>query len=665
MSAGPRRRPRRRGLRARLWRHRRLLLLLALLAAVSLAGLAAIVSRVELPPEPSQARTSFVVDRNGAPLGQFHAEVNRVPVPLGEVAAVARTAVLAAEDRDFYRHAGLSPRGIVRALWADVRGRPLQGGSTITQQLVKNSYLTNERSLARKLREAVLAVKIEGSLSKDAIFERYLNTIYFGRGAYGIEAAARTYFGTTAARLDLSQAALLAGLIRSPHRADPVRAPEEGRRRRRVVLQSMVAAGDISPARAAQVDDAPLGARPPSGDVMDSATPGTRHVLEWVRRQLVRRFGERTVYGGGLRVELTLDVELQRAAEQSVAAVLDRPDDPEAALVSVDADGRVLAMVGGRDFGHSEVNLALGAAGGGTGRQAGSAFKPFVLATAVDEGVPVRQTFDAPAAIDITLPNGQPWHVSNYDDESFGRTDLVDATAHSVNTVYAQLIDEVGPQRVTDLARRLGIRSPLEPLHSLALGTEAVAPLDMASAYMTFGRRGEWVEPHVIARVTDDAGHVLLEVEPERDEVMAPEEADTVNAVLRTVVERGTGRGAAIGRPVAGKTGTTQGYGDAWFVGYTPQLATAVWIGYPEGQARAMTDVHGRKVTGGSFPADVWRRFMERAVRDLDPVDFVAPPESAMAVPTTTSTTSASPSTPSTGPPTTPPPPSTTSVGVS
>jgi penicillin-binding protein 1A len=607
-----------------LWRWRRFFLAVGLVVVAGLAGLVYLIAQVELPSELPQARTSIVLDTKGRPLGEFHAGENRVPVKLDEVAAIAREAVLAAEDRDFYSHSGLSPRGIVRALWSDIRRRPLQGGSTITQQLVKNSYLDHRRTITRKLKEAVLAVKIERSLSKDAIFERYLNTVYFGRGAYGIETASRAYFGVSAAELDLPQAALLAGLIRAPETADPAERPEEARRRRRLVLRGMVETGAVTREESDAAGREPVGA-------LERAAPETSssvampYVLDYVRRWVASVYGDQLVYSGGLRVETTIDLDLQRAAEDAVEATLTEPDDPASALVSVDGGGGILAMVGGRDFTASQVNLAVGREGGGSGRQAGSAFKPFVLAAAIEAGVGLCERFPAPASVEFPIP-GQVWRVRNYDGKGLGTIDLARATALSVNTVYARLIDRVGPEAVAEVAQRAGIRSHLDPIHSLALGTEPVSPLEMAGAYLTFSNRGERVEPFVVARIRDADGDVLYTRHPYRSRVIEEARADAVTSALRRVVEQGTGGAARLGRPAAGKTGTTQGYGDAWFVGYSSGISTAVWMGYPEGQSRAMDDVHGRRVSGGSFPAEIWERFMRVAVEGRPVEAFPEPP---------------------------------------
>jgi penicillin-binding protein 1A len=387
-----------------------------------------------------------------------------------------------------------------------------------------------------------------------------------------------------------------------------------------------------------------------------------------VRRQLADRFGDAAVNGGGLRVYTSLDLRLQRAAHDAVYTdVLNRGGDPAGALVSVDAAGYVRAMVGGRDWdgkdSYARVNFAVGRDGGGTGRQAGSSFKPFVLAAAVADGFTVESAFPAPAKIVFPRANnGKDYTVRNYQNESFDRLNLVDATVHSANTVYAQLIDAIGAERIVSFAPRLGITTPLAPVLSLALGTPSVSVLEMADAYLTFATRGLHVAPQVVVKVTDARGNLLWRPKVVTSRAMTEREADVVTYALRQVVERGTGTAAAIdGVDVAGKTGTTQSFGDAWFVGYTPRLSTAVWVGFPEGQDHEMRNVHGINVTGGTLPADIWHRFMSAATRDAryrgsfhDPGRFTGQlvPESGRAqvegsttTTTTGSSTTTSPST--------------------
>ncbi len=621
-----------------MWRWRRGLYLTGLLLVAALAGGGYVLASIELPEEQFQAQTSFICAADVAQdcnadnaLARLFSEQDRVPVDLAVVPEVMVQAVLSAEDRDFFAHGGVDPVGIARAAWADIRGGGLtQGGSTITQQYVKNYYLTSDRTVTRKVREAVLAIKLEQELTKEEILERYLNTIYFGRGAYGLGAAARTYFGRSVGELGLAQSAYLAGLIRAPEAADAVRDPDEATRRRRTVLDAMVEEGYIDRAQRDAADAEPwvsegegVTIRPRTEraglDMLRGEEIGSKYFAEYVRRELLERgYTDNEIYGGGLRVYTTLDLAAQEAAWSSVTGTLDRAEDPAAALVAIDDAGYVKAMVGGRDFATSEVNLAVGTGGGGTGRQPGSAMKPFVLAAAVRQGISLESKFTSPGRVVIPDVNaGDDYTVNNYGGTEQGVLTLLDATRVSSNTAYAQLMAEVGPEDVASLATQMGITAPLEENFALVLGVEEVSVLDMASAYSTLARRGTHVSPAVITRVERPDGRVDT-FEQARSIALSEQQADLVTAALRQVIERGTGTAARLGVPAAGKTGTTQDNRDAWFVGYTPNGYTAaVWMGYdpvrnPDGSetTRFMNDVHGREVTGGSFPAEIWRAFM-------------------------------------------------------
>ncbi len=613
------------------------------LVSVSLvAGVSFVAFNLELPPVAPLRQTTFVcpitVTNDCGPanaMASFSAEEDRVYVPLDRIPSSVVDAVLAAEDRDFFSHSGIDPVGIARALVDDLRNRGArQGGSTITQQYVKTVYLGSERTVTRKIKEAVLAMKLERELSKDQILERYLNTVYFGRGAYGVAAAARAYFGSDLAALDAGRAAYLAGLIRAPERADATRHPEEAERRRRVVLDAMVDTGSIDAAirdaaRSTPLVDQVVERRDRTGS-LGRVVPegvGAEYFVDWIQQTLVARYGESLVYGGGLRVYTSLDPGLQRAAWDAVTSNLDRPDDPSAALVALDEQGYVRAMVGGTDFATRKVNLALGTAGGGSGRGAGSSFKPFVLARALEQGISLDSRFESrPSMVFPGADDGKDWKVRNYDQADHGVVDLVEATTVSSNTAYAQLMLEVGPAGVVELAHRLGISAELPPVSSLALGTAEVSVLDMATAYSTLASRGVRNEPVAITRVErvgeDGSVTVLDQARPAGEQVLAPEVADRVTYCLQSVVREGTGKAAALDRPVAGKTGTTQDNRDAWFAGYTPGLTAVVWMGYPDAGARSMDDVHGRAVTGGSFPAEIWHDFMAGASAALPDEGF-------------------------------------------
>ncbi len=555
----------------------------------------------------------------------------RVPVESTQIAPVMKQAIVAVEDRRFWEHRGVDLRGILRAIWADVRNEDIvQGGSTITQQLIKNTVVDRERTISRKLKEAALAWQLERRWSKDRILTAYLNTIYFGNGAYGVQQAAQVYFDESAADLTLAQAALLAGIPANPSTFDPVGNPRASRSRRRTVLNLMLQQGLISRSELRRA------ARAPMPSPRDVHLPGTRgpaqYFVEYVKGQLIPYYGSgKVVGGGGLKVYTTIDLRLQELARQAIDKWLTRPKGPSAALVALDPrDGRILAMVGGSSFAKSQFNLAVQGE-----RQPGSAFKPIVLATALRQGIAPQTTFvSQPTVIDI---GDRVWPVSNYEGNYLGRIDLRTATIYSDNAVYAQLTAALGPRAVRRTAEMLGVQSRLQDYFAIGLGAEAVNPLEMARAFATFANGGRRVdgrifgnEPRAILRVRD--GKAVDLNAPIQRRVLRPEDASTITSILEGVVRQGTGRRAALeDRPVAGKTGTTSNYGDAWFVGYTPQLVTAVWVGYPNRFKPMLTEFDGDAVAGGTYPALIWKNFMKNALRTLgdEPRSFPYLPEPA------------------------------------
>ena len=593
----------------------------AALAAIAFVAFNWLWFTVELPEEPPHPQAALILSADGQELAAVAPEGLRFEVALDEVAPIAVQAVLAAEDRRFYEHGGLDPVGVGRAIWENLRGGR-QGGSTITQQLVKVDYLSRERSLWRKTREAILAVKLERSADKDEILERYLNTVYFGRNAYGIEAAARAYFGTTAAKLTLEQSALLAGLIRAPEGADPAENPDVAEQRRELVLTALVREGDIDETEAEAASAAPIEAVPEErGEIDASAAP---HFVDFVRAQTLDAVGEELAQSAGLRVFTTIDLAAQQAAEFAVAEVLDGQT-PQAALVALDLDGAIRAYVGGRDHDVLKVDLVRGGAGGGGGRQPGSTFKPFVLAAALEQDMTLGQRFAGPASIDLDV-EGEPWTVHNYGNEAFGSLDLIAATAHSVNTVFAQLVQRVGPQAVVDAAHAFGITADLAPNPSIGLGAAEVSPLQLARAYATLANDGNAVEPYAIDRIENSDGDVIWRPDLAKPTRAVPEAiARAVTHALRQVIADGTATRADIGRPAAGKTGTTQDNVDAWFAGYVPGYTAVVWLGNPEGSI-PIAEASGRPITGGGLPAQIWQQFMSQALADREPADFPPPP---------------------------------------
>jgi penicillin-binding protein 1A len=611
------------GRRSWFWRYRRVWFLVGILLFTALAGAAWVLTQIPLPPEAPQAQTTVLYDATGAQLATLHGVENRYPVPISKVPPVVTAAVVAAEDRKYFVHGGIDPLGIARATWADIRRKGvMQGGSTITQQYVKNAYVGTDYTLWRKIREAVISVKIERKYDKHQILERYLNTVYFGRGAYGVQAASKAYFNKDVGQLELKEATYLAGLIRSPSAGDVADDPVEAHDLRFIVLEAMVDTKIITPEEANAVEAIPVSdyVVAPSGTESEVTLKGAgaEYFVAYVQRELIQPRGPYTedqVLRGGMRIHTTLDPTAQRVAYDAVYGLLDRPNDPAGALVSVDNEGRVVAMVGGRDWAASQVNLAVGTDGGGLGRQAGSTFKAIVLAEAMNQGISLEAPFRGPAK--IVLPRadkGEDWEVNNYENASFGSISLLDATAESVNTVYAQLVVQVGPAKVVEMAKKMGVKAELNPDASIALGTADVSVLDMASAYLTLQTKGMQVQPRVIRKITQN-GSVLVDDRPKSTRVLDKGVADKVNYALQQVVEEGSGTAAALPQAqVWGKTGTTDLYGDAWFVGFTRHLTTAVWMGYPEGQSKPLYNVHGvPKVNGGSLPAQIFKRFMSRA----------------------------------------------------
>ncbi|HEY7421279.1 MAG TPA: PBP1A family penicillin-binding protein [Gaiellaceae bacterium] len=593
-----------------------------------LTAIAAKIPQLDPNRQHTEANTYVYAADGHTKLAILRGSQARVVISSQAISPWMKHAIVAIEDKRFYEHHGVDLRGMGRALWADVTHEgTVQGGSTITQQFVKQAYLTEEKSIGRKLVEAALAWQLERKWTKDQILTAYLNTVYFGNGAYGVQQASRVYFGHGARTLNPAEAALLAGIPQDPSLWDPVAHPTLARDRRDTVLQQLYAQGYLTAGQYRAAVKYPM----PKPDAV--TLPSTQGVAapffaNYVKDQLVQQYGPSRVYGGGLKVTTTLDTNLQRMARQAVSSVLPDPDGPTAALVALDVHtGAVLAMVSGQNYHKSQFNLATQGE-----RQPGSAFKPFVLAAALRKGIaPSTVLTSKPVTIDT---GGRLWVVNNYEGEYLGRIDLTEATAYSDNSVYSQLTAIVGPNAVRTTARQLGITSPLRPYFAIGLGAEPATPIEMARAYDSFADGGYRLdgsifgdEPRAIGRVVDAKGDVTTnEVQPHR--VLSSDQAATVDQLLQGVVRYGTGTAAALpGREVAGKTGTTENYGDAWFVGYTPQLVTAVWVGYPNSLVPMETQFHGHPVAGGTFPALIWKAFMTKALAylKLEPETFPYP----------------------------------------
>jgi penicillin-binding protein 1A len=613
-----------------------LLLILFVLALLSFTfGLVtSIASEIpSLDPARLQQREvdGFVYDRKGHRiLAVLRGSESRILVGSDSIAPIMKQAIVAVEDKRFYEHRGVDLHGILRAVWQDVRNKKVvEGGSTITQQFVKNTYVKSQRSIGRKLKEAALAWQLEQRWSKDRILTAYLNTIYFGNGAYGVQQAALTYFhhGADKKHLTLPEAALLAGIPSDPALYDPVASPEAARGRRETVLRAMLDQHDITYSDFVRANRAPL---PDPDEVRLPGKQGPApYFTNYVKQQLIDRYGSGRVFGGGLRVKTTIDLNVQRFARRAITKWLTNPNGPSAALVALDPrDGSVLAMIGGNNYRKSQFNLAVQGE-----RQPGSSFKPFVLATALKEGISPDTDFES-GPVEIPLGD-RTWSVHNYENEDLGRIPLATAIEVSDNTVFAQLTALVGPAAVVRTAKRLGITSPLKSYFAIGLGAEAVNPLEMARAFSAFANGGARIDgkafgnrPRAILTVRNENRRLVDWNKPLRRQVLTENTAALVTSLLQSVVRSGTGKRAQLsdGRHVAGKTGTTENYGDAWFVGYTPQLVAAVWVGYPNGLRPMLTEYHGDAVAGGTYPALIWKSFMERALPYLkdEPEDFPA-----------------------------------------
>ena len=572
-----------------------------------------------------------VYDDNDELITEFHVE-RRIFVPLAQIPKALRDAVIATEDARFYSHYGVDPTGIARAVYQNFRrGRIVEGGSTITQQLAKVLFLTPDKSLQRKLKEAILAVELERRYSKDRILELYLNQIYFGHGAFGVEAAARTFFGKGVDALTVSESALLAGLPKAPSSYSPFEHPDAAKRRRAVVLGRMVETGVLKADLAKREAGVALAIVPPER----RRTTG-QYYLEYVQQLLEHQFGADLVFKGGLHVYTTLSPTMQLKAEHAlreglralesrrVAAAAKSAagaspaavERPEGAILALEPQtGYIKAMVGGYDFFKSEFNRAVQAR-----RQPGSAFKPFVYVAALESGLTPASVLDDSPIEYANGRSGKPWKPDNYDRKFRGPITLQHALEESVNVVAVKLQEQVGIRRTIEVARRLGVESPLHENLSIALGTSDLTLLELTSAYGALANQGTWIRPTAIRYVLDAHNKLLEENAPNGKPVVSPEVAYVATYMMRGTIDRGTGVAAKpLGRPAAAKTGTTNDYSNAWFVGYTPKLATGVWVGYD--RPRSL----GRDETGSRVAVPIWTAFMSQALAGTPVEDFPVP----------------------------------------
>ncbi len=573
------------------------------------------------PPASSQ-----IYDINGNELANIHAEENRVPVSIRQIPKDLQNAFVAVEDNRFYDHIGVDPKGILRAVVSNITSKEVaEGGSTITQQLAKNAYLTQERTMKRKIQEVFLALRLEQQYTKQEILELYLNQIYFGQGAYGVQAAAKTYFGKDVSELDTNECAVLAGIPKSPNYYSPLNSMEAAQKRKATVLDQMVKYGYMNAMTANSLKKEPLKLAKPHADD-NSNTP--KYFVNYVIQELINKYGADAVYKDGLKIYTTIDMDMQRAAEEAMKNLPNSSTDangnkqPQGALVAIDpATGYIKAMVGGR--GTDQFNRATMAE-----RQPGSAFKPFVFAAALESDYSPSSMID-----DKPLKIGD-WSPQNYNRTFNGMVSLRYTAEQSLNVPTVKLAQEIGLDKVIYYAKEMGISSLVmdgssahnDKNFAITLGglTRGVTPLELTSAYGTFANSGVHVAPVAIIKVLDRNGKIMEEARPETKQVMKRSSAEELTSMLMGVVQRGTGTRANIGRPAAGKTGTTSDYLDAWFVGYVPDLVCGVWVGCDDNASLG-------GMTGGATPAVIWKAFMSKALNGTPVKQFegVSPPPAA------------------------------------
>lgn len=599
---------------------------MAALVLVIIAGLmfgyifAAYQSLPEVGNNMRPAVSSQVFDSQGKLITTLHSDQNRLPIDINKVPKNLQNAFIAAEDNRFYDHIGVDPIGILRAVVTNLTNRGIaQGGSTITQQLAKNAFLSQDQTLKRKIQEAILALELERKYSKKEILEMYMNQIYFGRGAYGIQTAAHTYFGKDVGDLTLAECAMIAGLPKSPNYYSS--SVNEATARKNVVVGQMEKYGYITPSQAEEAKKSSLDIKQKS---TSNTTDETAYFIDYVTQEIAQKYGDDALYKDGLKIYTTLDTDKQHAAVQAMRHLPETHTDdqgltqPQGAIISIDPKtGHILAMVGGR--GQDSFNRASMAV-----RQPGSAFKPFVYMTAMEHDMTPDTIME-----DKKVEYGG-WSPHNADNSYQGRMPLWKALALSVNTVAVQLADKIGPSNVIANAKKLGITTLVEDgspnddnLASAALGglTKGVTPLEMAAAYGAFANKGVYIKPTAIVKILDRNGNVLEDnsSDVQKTQVMSEKTAYEMTSMLEGVITRGTGTAASIGRPAAGKTGTTDDNHDAWFIGYTPDIVTAVWVGDDTG-SQSLGEIYG-----GTVPAQIWHDYMASAVSGTSADDFDVP----------------------------------------
>ncbi len=559
------------------------------------------------------AQPTKIYSADGKLLAKFYLQ-NREVVPMSQIATSLSNGVVAVEDERFFEHGGVDPIGILRAAFSNVSGGH-GGASTITQQYIRNTILRDEATqitLERKVREAYLAEQVEKSLSKETILENYLNTVYFGEGAYGAEAAAQTFFAKSAKDLTLPEGALIAGLVQSPSRLDPYSNPNGALTRRKEVLTRMLVNHYITRVQYDAALATPLALKRQS--LPHDGIYSAPYYVAYVKKLLQKQFTPGVVFNGGLTVYTTLDTRLQADAEKAALSKFKKAKDPSVALVSIDPrNGYVKAMVGGKDYAKSKFNLATQGR-----RQPGSSFKTFVLVTALGQGMPPDFKVDSQAP--VTIPSKpKPWVVNNDEGHGSGMMSLAEATWSSVNAVYARVAWAIGIKDVAHTAKIMGVQTHIPSYPSIALGSVNCTPLEMASAYGTLATGGVHCDPIVITKVYDSHKQVIFAAHPQGKQVIKANVAHAATEVLKGVIQQGTATRADIGRPEAGKTGTSQNNRDAWFVGYTPQLVTSVWVGYTTEKTLI---IDGSKGFGGTLAAPIWAAFMRKALAGQPKRDF-------------------------------------------